>query len=132
MDDTWDLSSEEKRIIAEYNERFRPHSYRQVFFPPPSGEWKIDASFPQSFFEAAKFLLMGIVEGTLLEGIEGIPALFLARHYLELAMKYTLFHSRWLKDERHNAPEVEPVGRGHDLQHWWGMLMVELKANSPW
>jgi hypothetical protein len=129
MDEPWDAKAEEEKIIAEYNERFRPHVYRQVFFPPPS-EWKIGASFPQSFFEAAKFLLTGITDGNLREGIEGIPAVFLARHYLELALKYTLFHSRWLEDETHNAVEVEPVKRGHNLQATWNRLLDELKVKT--
>lgn len=88
----------------------------------------MDASFPQSFFQSAKFLLTGVVNGTLREGIEGVAAVFLARHYLELALKYTLFHSRWLKDETHNATDVQPVVRGHDLQKLWDMLTKELKS----
>jgi hypothetical protein len=128
MDDERDPKAEEERILAEYNDRFRSALYRQVFYPPPGAKWKVDASFPQSFFESAKLLLTGIVEGTLREGIEGIPAVFLARHYLELALKYALFHSRWLTDQEHNAIDVAPVERGHKLLNLWDTLLHELRS----
>jgi hypothetical protein len=128
MDVVWDAESEQERIIAEYNERFRPQEFRQVFFPPASGEWKIDALFPEGFFESAKLVLTGVVKGTLREGIEGVAAVFLCRHYLELALKYTLFHSRWLEDETHNATDVKSVGRGHDVQKLWDALTAELNT----
>src|ERR1035438_6623608 len=46
---------------------------------------------------------------------------------LELALKYTLYHSRWLSGETHNAgDDVEPVGQGHGLQKLWEKLSTEL------
>jgi hypothetical protein len=125
---TWDSESEEERIMAEYNERFQPHEYRNVFYPPVSGEGRIDALFMEGFFESAKLLLKGVTTGELREGIEGVAAVFLSRHYLELALKYTLFHSRWLRDETHNATDVKPVGRGHNLHDLWENLTAELKT----
>ena len=123
---------EEERIFAEYAGRFQPRVYRRVFYPPKSGNWKVDAVFPDGFFEAAKALLEGITCGSLREGIEGVAAVFLCRQYLELAIKYTLYHSRWLKDETHNADDdVGPVGRGHDLQAWWDKLSGELQNRVP-
>lgn len=128
MDDAWDAKGEEDRIITEYNERFRPHEYRQVFYPPASGEGRVDALFPGGFFESSKLLLQGVTTGKLRQGIEGLAAVFLSRHYLELALKYALFHSRWLKDATRNAAEVEPVGRSHDLRTLWDKLTAELKT----
>jgi hypothetical protein len=130
MDDAWNPEAEEQRIIDEYNQRFRPETYRQIFYLPPSTGWRVEASFPEGFFQAADFLLAGIVEGTLREGIEGTSAVFLARHYLELAVKYALFHSRWLADENHNAQNVDPVRRSHSLQTLWNELTGELKAKA--
>ncbi len=89
---------------------------------------EIDALFPEGFFESAKLLLRGVVSGRLNEGIEGVAAIFLSRHYLELAMKYALFHSRWLQDEKRNAPDVTPVGPTHNLEKLWSTLIAELKG----
>ena len=123
---------EEERIFAEYAEIFQHRVYRHVFCPPKSGKWQVDAQFPEGFFESAKVLLEGITSGSLNESIEGVAAVFLCRHYLELALKYTLYHSRWLKDQTHNAgDEVEPVGRGHHLQPWWDKLSRELQNRVP-
>jgi hypothetical protein len=127
-----EFAKEEERSFAEYSERFQPQVYRQVFYPPASGEWKVDADFPEGFFESAKVLLQGIVSASLQEGIQGVAALFLCRHYLELALKHTLYHSRWLRDEAHNAgDDIEPVGKGHKLQEWWDRLSMELRRRVP-
>jgi hypothetical protein len=119
----------EEQIFAKYNERFQPREYRQVFYPV-SGQGQIDALFPEGFFESAKLILKGVTSKELRQGIEGVVAVFLCRHYLELAIKYTLFHSRWLKDSKANAiaSDVEPVGKGHDLQYLWDTLTEELKG----
>lgn len=127
-----EFAKEEERILAEYAERFQPRAYRQVFYPPKSGNWKVDALFPEGFFESAKVLLEGITCGPLHEAIEGIAAVLVCRHYLELALKYTLYHSRWLKDQTHNAgDDVEPVGKSHDLQKLWAKLTTELRSRVP-
>jgi hypothetical protein len=119
---------EQERFFDKYNERFQPHEYRPVFQPPLTG--KVDALFPDGFFESAKLLLEGIKTGELRQGIEGVAAVFLCRHYLELALKYTLFHSRWLKGSCGNAvtAHVDPVGKSHDLKMLWETLTAELKA----
>lgn len=123
---TLNLHQEEEQIFAEYSEPFRPHEYRQVFY----GTGKVDALFPEGFFESAMILLKGITTREFRQGIEGVAAVFLCRHYLELALKYTLFHSRWLKESNVNAvpADVTPVGKGHNLQWLWGNLIADLKA----
>jgi hypothetical protein len=128
VNSAWDAAREEEEVTAEYNERFKPHPYRQVFYPPVSGEGRVDALFAEGYFESARLLLKGLTTGELREGIEGVVAVFLSRHSLELALKYTLFHSRWLKDEKHNADDVAPVGRSHDLNKLWGTLTAEIKT----
>lgn len=129
-----ELAAEEAKIIDEYNERFRTHPYRQVFYPPASGDWKLDALYVDGFFEAAKHLLEGIVAGRLAEGLHGVAAVYLCRHYLELEIKYTLFHSRWLKQENANAAndEIAPLKEDHNLQAAWYTLVKELKDKVPW
>jgi hypothetical protein len=123
-------SSEEERIINEYNERFQPHEYRQVFYPPASEEGRVEALFPEGFFGSSKLLLKGVTTGALRQGIDGVAAVFLSRHYLELALKYALFQSRWLEDETHNAAHVDPVCRSyrHNLRKLWDTLTAELKT----
>src|SRR5579872_4453303 len=123
-------ANEEAAIFAEYNRRYQPELYRQVFYPPQAGDWKIDALFPDGFFESAMVILGGVVNGRLLEGVHGVAGVFLSRHYLELALKYTLFHSQWLKDEVTNAAdhEVGPVSKGHKLLPLLDKLLAELKS----
>jgi hypothetical protein len=124
-----ELAREEERITAEYNERFQPWAYRRVFYAPPAGVWAVDGSFTDGFFESAKRLLTGVIQGELRQGIEGLAAVFLSRHYLELAVKYVLLHSRWLVDDQRNAdqpPEVVP--NTHNLQMLWSIFKAEVKA----
>ncbi|HTW88691.1 MAG TPA: hypothetical protein VMD75_11860 [Candidatus Binataceae bacterium] len=123
----------EEQILSEYQERYKPHEYRKVFYPPASGEWEIDALFADSYFESARIIVRGIVVGSLLEAVAGPSACFLCRHYLELALKYTLFHSRWLTDEAQNAPDdkVQPVGKRHGLLCLWRELDGELRRRMP-
>jgi hypothetical protein len=121
----------EAQLFAEYNERFLPYAYRPVFYSPASGVWHVGALYLEGFFEASKLLLQGTVNGSLNQCIEGFPAVFLCRHYLEIALKYALFHSRWLRDANHNATiaAIDPVGKnfGHDLRKLWNALTTELK-----
>jgi len=132
MDDD-KLAAEEAKIIAEYAERYKPYEYRQVFFPPASGDWRVEAAYVDGFFEAAKHLLQGIVGGLLTERLHGAAAVYLCRHYLELEIKYTLFHSRWLRKENANAAndEIAPLKENHNLQGAWDTLVRELKEKAP-
>ncbi len=129
-----ELADEENRIFAEYHERFHPHAYRQVFYPPEAETWRVDALYVEGFFEAARLLLKGIANRSLNQCIDGFPAVFLCRHYLELALKYALFHSGWLKDSNHNADDngIKPVGKnfGHNLQKLWDTVIAELKSRG--
>ena len=62
-----ELREEEEKIISEFSERYESHAFRPSFDPPPSGRWKLDASFVESYLEAAKLLLSGIVNGSVPE-----------------------------------------------------------------
>lgn len=127
-----ELEKEQEEIIASYGEAYRPHEYRQVFYTPAHADWKVDALFVESYFSSAKLLLQGVIAGKLLEA-EGVAAVFLCRHYLELAVKYTLFHSRWLRSESINATdaEVATVAAHHGLTSLWEALTGELKTRLP-
>jgi hypothetical protein len=120
---------EEKALQDKYNERFQSLPYRQVFYPP-AGAWNIDGLFPEAYYESAMVLLRGISENReFYEGVHGVAAVFLCRHCLELLLKYTLYHSRWLRDRRTNADagEIQPVGKDrHQLVPLWDTLKGEL------
>ena len=122
-------------IMSECLAPYRPQPYRQAFPCPPGNSWKIDASFDQGYFESARLILTGVSDGKLRHDVEGVVGVFLSRHYLELAIKYALFHSRWLKDEGHNTGdrEVAPVGKQdrHLLQNLWDKLHGELTKRMP-
>ena len=127
-----ELERLETEIISSYNEAYRPHEYRRAFYIPPHGDWKVDASFVDGYFSSAKLLLQDIIDGKLLEA-QGMAAVFLCRHYLELAIKYTLFHSRWLRSESTNATndEIAAVHTDHSLHSLWDTLTGELKSRLP-
>lgn len=123
---------EEALIFKKYNERFEKWPYRQAFFAP-SKEWHVDALFAEGYLESATVLLSGIASGQFPQGIHGVTAVFLCRHYLELQLKYTLYHSRWLKDENTNAPneEIEAVGKDHHRLHpLWIKLRGEIEKKK--
>jgi hypothetical protein len=127
------LEQEEAEMIEEYRQRYLPQTYRQVFYPPPGGPWEVDAQYVDGFFQSGKLLLEGLASGQLLDGYHGVVAVHLCRHYLELAIKYALFHSRWLKSENENAldEEIAEVQGHHNLHTFWGTLKAELKKRIP-
>lgn len=127
------MLQEQEEILRACNDAFRPHTYFKVFHLPSSGaDWKVDAAFLDGFFESATLLLQRVISGEMLES-RGIAAVFLCRHYLELAIKYALFHSRWLKDDNTNAndADVMSVKTTHNLQELWDTFRKELKDRLP-
>jgi hypothetical protein len=65
--------------------------------------------------------------------IEGVAGVFLFRHYLELALKHILFHSRWLKDTNTKAhwSEIKDVANRHSLREIWDTLKRERRDKIP-
>jgi hypothetical protein len=128
-----ELGKTEDEILERYGDRFRPQKYRKVFYTPPLGsDREVDAAFLDGFFESAKVLLQRVIDGEMLES-RGVAAVFLCRHYLELAIKYALFHSRWLRDDDTNATnaEIAAVKTPHNLQLLWDTLGNELRTRVP-
>ena len=101
-------------------------SYRQVFFVP-STPWSIWANWDDAYFESAKLIVDGVVNGRLPKGIHGVAGVFLFRHYVELEMKFIILHSRWLKDGETNAlrDEIEDVMKTHSLRALWNLIQRE-------
>ena len=106
----------------------------KVFWLPEGAhQWRTEGSLVDAYYEAAKAIVDGVVSGSLREGIEGIAALFLFRHYLELRLKYVIFHGRWLKDASTNADdsEIQALGKCHSLLALWEQAKTECQTKVP-
>jgi hypothetical protein len=99
---------------------YEKHRYKGVFRLPRS-DWKVEAIWDDAYFHAAKRLVQGVISGEYLPALEGVAGMYSFRHYLELALKYIIFHSRWLKDASTNArfEEIEDVKATHSLRLLW-------------
>ncbi len=74
------------------------------------------------YYAAARSIVERILQrekldGEILDDMEGRAALFLFRHYLELALKDIVFNLRRLKTKQENLPEEEQGDwpSGHNL-----------------
>ena len=72
-------------------------------------------------------MLEGVARGEYRPAYEGVAGLYLFRHYVELALKFLIFHSRWLKDAQNNAKldEIDDVKKGHSLKVLWELAKAE-------
>jgi hypothetical protein len=116
MDETPDEAAARAAAIAEMNEiggtvkwKYRP------MFGIPRGTWKIGAIWDQAYLETAQYVLKGVVNGELNPYVHGVTGVFLFRHYMELELKYVLFHTRWLKNKDTNATKGDRRDRAHSL-----------------
>ncbi|MFZ0739387.1 MAG: hypothetical protein WBL70_08855 [Candidatus Acidiferrales bacterium] len=127
------LSREEERILDQFNDPYRARPYRPVFDAPTDlTPRRVEGLFTDSYYRSARLLLEAVLDGKIPEA-EGVAAVFLCRHYSELALKYALFHSRWLKEERTNATDkdVQAVDKGHRLKAPWDTLKEEVQKRAP-
>jgi hypothetical protein len=93
------------------------------------------------YYAAARSIVERILQreklgGEILDDMEGRAALFLFRHYLELALKDVVFNLRKLKTKQQNLPE-EGQGEwpsGHDLSVLWNEIKVQFpqKMGQKW
>ena len=124
------MADEEKlfdpRVYAPWTVEDR---YYQIFYAPKE-PWRVWTNWAEGFFESAKLIIEGVVEGRLMQGVEGVTGVFLFRHFMELQMKYIVFHSRWLKDAQTNAQhdEIEDVKKTHSLRALWELIKKECPA----
>lgn len=101
--------------------------------------WRVDANWDEGYFLAAKLIVGKVVdlqfqpEHRRMPKMEGIVGVYLFRHYIELALKHILFHSRWLKAQSTNARwnEVKDVVRTHSLQKLWNTITTERVGKIP-
>lgn len=101
-------------------------AFGQIFYSPNG---KLRCAVLDSFYLVGRHTAERIVNGEALEDMEGAAALYMFRHYLELALKSIVYCLRRLKTSQQNLPEkdrrkVEPF---HPLTQFW----KEIKNDCP-
>jgi len=85
--------------------------------------------YTESFYRASELLFQGLAEGRGFPDIEGIAAMFLFRHFLELMLKRLVVRGRFLISPSQNArrEDVEQVANIHDLKALWNLVLRDAK-----
>lgn len=112
--------------MAEYT-AFEKWEYRQLIYKTDHEQsWR---DLAVGYFEAAFALAKGVAGGSLKEDIEGLAAVFLFRHYLELILKQIILRGRLLvnANERAIPEEVKQVANIHDLAVLWKWVLQDSK-----
>jgi len=114
--------------FPEYEKR----QYRPVFMLP-GPDWGVEAVWEDAYYKSSKRLLEGVARGEFPPAFEGVVGLYLFRHYLELAIKFIIFHSRWLEDAQTNArlEDIDDVKKTHSLAHLWTTAKAECQRIIP-
>ena len=111
---------------------YEKHQWRQVL-TVPGPDWQVGAVWDEAYRLGAKRLIEGVARGEYSEDFEGVAGLYLFRHYLELSIKFLIFHSRWLEDQHTNAnaAAIQDVAKTHSLQGLWTMARAECVRVMP-
>lgn len=110
---------------------FEHWDYKQIIYKTEHKQsWR---SMGESFYRASERLVKAVAEGQANEDIEGVAAVFLFRHYLELILKRIVFHGRWLTPEGESAAndQVENVAKVHELTLLWKWVLEDAKPKVP-
>jgi hypothetical protein len=126
-----EAGSEPKKF--EYT-AFEKWNYKQVIHKTERKQsWR---SLADSFFRASQDLVHGVVARELYGDVEGLAAIFLFRHYLELALKIIIINGRYLAKVDENAREAaKQVKRIHGLGELWKVVVSDSKpklADGDW
>jgi hypothetical protein len=94
---------------------------------------KVWIDFKESFYRASEIIVDRLADGHGFMDIEGVAAIFLFRHYLELALKRIVIRGRYLLDQERNAKldEVNQVANIHNLDQLWKMVLADAKPKIP-
>ncbi len=81
------------------------------------------------YFRSSEILVKGIVAGEFSAWSEGVTAIFLFRHYLELSLKSLIFMGRFIRSDGRNSEleEVVQVKWIHKLDELWKMVIEDVK-----
>jgi hypothetical protein len=85
--------------------------------------------FKESFYRASEIIVERLAKGHGFMEIEGIAAVFLFRHYLELALKRIVVRGRALLRHDKNAAweDVKDVAKIHILDDLWKLVLADAK-----
>jgi hypothetical protein len=106
---------------------FEVWEYRPFIHVLEANKFWID--FKESFYRASELIVERLSKGHGFAEIEGIAAVFLFRHYLELALKRIVVRGRALIRLDKNAAwkDAEEVARIHSLQELWKLALSDAK-----
>jgi hypothetical protein len=92
-------------------------------------EKKIWVTYSESFYRASEIIIGNLAAGHGFPDIEGIAAVFLFRHYLELALKRIIVRGRCLIRPDANAAweDVKEVANVHSLAALWKLVLTDAK-----
>lgn len=118
----------------DYN-AFQKWEYQPFITVLPDNKAWVDHA--ESFYRAAEILLQGLAIGKGFPDVEGVAAMFLFRHYLELVLKRIVVRGRHLVNRTRNAAaaDVEEVANIHDLKVLWQLVLRDAKpkiAERAW
>ena len=106
---------------------FEKWKYKQLIYvgehPKP---W---ISFRESFYRASEIIVRNLAVNKGFPDLEGPAAVFLFRHYLELALKVLVMRGRMLERPDKNAAiaSVKEVARIHALADLWELVLADAK-----
>lgn len=106
---------------------FEKWEYKQLIHV---GEYRKSwISFRESFYRASEIIVGNLAVGNGFPDIEGPAAVFLFRHYLELALKALVLRGRMLERADKNAAidSVKEVNRNHALAELWELVLADAK-----
>jgi hypothetical protein len=86
-------------------------------------------SYKQSFYQASELIIDNLAHGNGFPEIEGIAAVFLFRHYLELVLKKIIVEGRRLIRIDQNAAweDVKEAAKIHRLDDLWNLVLTDAK-----
>jgi hypothetical protein len=82
-----------------------------------------------SYRDACEALLNLLAEDKYGDRMEGLAAVFLFRHFLEVSLKRIILNGRWLERNNKNLRgPVESVKNTHNLAELWQLVLRDAKA----
>jgi hypothetical protein len=113
---------------------FEKWSYNSFITVLPDEKTWID--YGDSFYRASVILIDKLADDTIDSDVEGLAAMLLFRHYVELALKTIIVRGRRLVDRQTNiVGDVQNVANIHDLDVLWKLVLKDAKPkieDSVW
>jgi hypothetical protein len=119
--------SEPKSSLESGYTAFEIWKYRPFIYVQEANKVWID--FGDSFYRASELIVDRLVKGQGFMEIEGLAAVFLFRHYLELALKRVVVRGRALIRLDKNAAweDVKEVAKIHILSELWKLVLQDAR-----